>query len=239
MIYGQGSGSFTVTIDGNTPHPSTITPPAGTELDATMWTSLPKTVHTITFTSTSESGKLFGVVCENGTSNNLGTQSGLKVSNLGVSGTTTANWLSPAQNLHLMPLYAAYGQKVDAAFVKLGVNDLTSESPALTTAQFKANMTALRSTRSTWKTSDFVILSSLQPTQPAGATTTAMWETYVNAMYDLADSLDVPLIDLHWIVYGPAPSAIANGLTNGDGTPHPSALGYYREAEVLARLLGA
>lgn len=223
LMYSDAGGAFTVAIDGGAA--VTITPTGGSAIEVYTVNGLPSTTHTVVITAVGTAGAIFGI--------SVDSASGLKIENLGQSGTQGLEWQPTGawNNPYNIANYVLEGATPAATFCILGVNDLTA-TPRVTTAVYKDRITALRNS-ARFAGSDFIMMSTIQPYQ--ASTTLALWEEYVSAMYDLADSLDIPLIDTHSTIFGSAAIAAINGLSSGDGTPHPSPAGY---AAVAGSLLG-
>jgi lysophospholipase L1-like esterase len=96
----------------------------------------------------------------------------------------------------------------------LGINDAVAGDEVSTT------IAAITTIRQACSASDFFLY--LEP-QPA-AVDAAVWSTFGDALYQLADTLDVPLFDLQDRLGGYAVEA-ANGLT-GDAVAHLNRAGY-------------
>lgn len=99
----------------------------------------------------------------------------------------------------------------DVVFCGLGVNDIKNAVSPSTV------MTALTTLRTRYSTSDFVLVAS-QKLQDSSIPVVD-WEAFLLAIYNLADTLDVPLVD-HTARLGMySVFATANGL-NGDAEGH-------------------
>lgn len=95
-------------------------------------------------------------------------------------------------------------------FLSLGGNDLMA---GRTAAQITSALTTIRNR---YPNSDCVLIA------PAPVNTTlvpaATWDAYITALYDLADTLDMPLVDFRARI-GDYATFVANGLSN-DGQGH-------------------
>lgn len=221
--YGS-SGTFTLTVDGGTPGAGnvavtngayaagTVTPSGGSSVETlVVITGLSNAVHTVVYTSLGVANRhLIGANCL--------LSSGLVVHNFGRYGITAQTYAGniggavttqPAawETLVNSPIAVT----PDAVWIALGVNDITGG--ARTNDQIAADLTTLRNH---WPNSDAVIVAQYQPQAAADAT----WQAFVARLYDLADTLDVPLLDLY-DSSGGYTIANANGLM-GD-LVHPSA----------------
>ncbi|MCW2902897.1 MAG: hypothetical protein JWO67_5162, partial [Streptosporangiaceae bacterium] len=184
----------------------TITPAGGAIVQKyTLATGLANTTHTITLTTTNTAGAYMIAARVYGAA-------GLEVHNAAAFGAWASGpngWTATSDPTALVSrVNALLTVSPDVVWCALGVNDvLNAVTPSTITA-------ALASIRSTFSASDFILTAQYQP---SGATA---WATYVAALYDLADTLDVPLLDLY-DRSGGYTTANANGLM-GD-TIHPNA----------------
>lgn len=202
-VYTIGTaGTWSVTVDGG--EPQTMTTSTFTKLS---FTGLTEAVHTVVVTNTTAAGTsvaLFGATAWNATG-------GLVIHNTAVFGATLqhdtngwgkaatpVNWTRAWYTLKLMtatnlPGYGVAGGPTngtipDCVFIECGVNDLTNGDA------ISALVTALTNIRNLYANSDFVMF--LGP-DPANATAHAVWPDWGAALFDLADTLDCPLVDLY------------------------------------------
>lgn len=194
MNWSIDSGAVTGTVTGSG---------GGVELK-TLTTGLANTTHTITLTTTSTSASYVIAARVYGSS-------GLEVHNAAAYGTTGVSWADYTDPTMMDSRVASLlAVTPDVVWCALGVNDIATNGAAPTT------VTAALNTLRNRFTSDFVLVGQYQP---QGATQTN-WEAYLTALYNLADTLDCPLLDLYDRSGGYA-TANANGLM-GDAT-HPNA----------------
>jgi lysophospholipase L1-like esterase len=221
--YGS-SGTFSLTVDGGTPaggnvavtngtySAGTVTPSGGATVETlVVITGLSNAVHTVVYTSLGASNRhLIAANCLLST--------GLVVHNFGRYGITAQLYASniggavttqPAAWETIVNSPSAVTP--DAVWIALGVNDITAGGR--TNDQIATDITTIRNH---WPNSDAVIVAQYQPSAASDAT----WQAYVARLYDLADTLDVPLLDLY-DSSGGYTIANANGMM-GD-TVHPSA----------------
>lgn len=205
--YGDTSGTLSVSIDGAVGGAgfSAITPGGTSAWVKVSYTGLSNTVHTVKVTQTSTTAILLKGV-------NSFNSSGLLVHNMGENGLKASDWviLTPFTTAEITAEVVLPPASIDVVFCALGVNDAIA---ARTPAAIVADLTTLRNR---WSACDFVLVAQYQPSTVALAT----WQAYVTALYTLADTLDVPLIDL-LDRSGGYTVAAANGLM-GD-TIHPNA----------------
>jgi lysophospholipase L1-like esterase len=216
VYYFNNSGTFTVTIDGGSP--VTVTPTGAQSTGTYQVTGLSNATHTVLITSSSSTGYIIGV--------SVNQAAGIQVNTAGASGTKTTDWIASTFSSPATLAQTTAGAAPDAYFVALGVNDANVTSLATYATQLTTIVNTLKAT------SDVVLISMLPPTQ--NSVTTAIWQTYLSAMYDVADACNVPLIDVSNI-FGQTSDAIAAGLTSTDTVPHPNAAGY----GVIARAIRA
>lgn len=142
--------------------------------------------------------------------NNL-SQGGSKAFGTGVSDTDNEYWQDASDTHTLGQVYAAPTMSLtvpDLVIIEVGANDVDLDvSPANI-------VTALTDVRERYVDSDFILVGSWQK----AAVSDADHEAYVAALYGLADTLDVPLVD-HRARLGTWDQIVAAGL-NGDSSAH-------------------
>lgn len=217
IAYLQNSSPFTYAIDGA--GAVTVTPSGASALGKTTVTGLANTVHTVVITSTS--AVLFYplyVMIRQATS-------GVLVSNAGVAGSKSNEW-------QLSGYFTARDEAVylgaHLTIFCIEINDVIN---AVTPAVFKTNVDAALAQFLT--TGDVVIATSNNldtGTYPQDFT------PFNQALYELADSRGVPLIDYNT---RSGPWAGANTLGLMFDAFHPAAPWYADKARHLARLLTA
>jgi lysophospholipase L1-like esterase len=211
----SNSAAFTYSIDGAAA--VTVTPSGTNVLHTTTVTGLASTTHTVVITTTTNTATYVECV-------NVRQTSGIQIANHGISGSNTTHWIGP---LWYHAKAVAETLPSDGVFLSLGTND---SGTGVTIADFKTNMTTIVSAQKALGRPVMLIL----PTAPATTHVAyASWPNYVAAHYDLAESLDVPLLDLNDI-YGTQAQAMTNGMMFDE--VHEKEAGYALNA---ASILGA
>lgn len=232
------AGSWTYAIDGGAATAVTVS----TSFRHVSITGLAATTHTIVLTSTSTTkAEIHSVVCWNATG-------GLTNLNLSVYGsridpTVLTGWGTASTTSFTRRWYAEQavgsvnlpgygvasappgGVVPDCIFIQLGVNDWSLSN------WIAQNIAGLNTIRSRWASCDVVLFLDQQPGPSAGNE----WPQWATALYSLAESLDVPLIDLYNRC-GDHNTTFQNGLIASDRLHSP-----YRwqkeQGRVLAQLL--
>jgi lysophospholipase L1-like esterase len=211
VAYGSGSGPFTVSIDGAAA--VTVTPTGGGRADKYTVTGLTNNTHTVKVTTTSTTvTQVFAF--------NVWKSSGLQIHNMALCGMTAKQWAISgvgsrgwlSQNLGITP---------DVIHVALGVNDLNYSTTL--GADGPTTVVNVGKILDQWPNADAVIYA-----EPAPATTGTVptppsnetWAAYVEGLRDLADSRDIPMVDMFQRSGGSNANAAANGLM-GDAI-HPN-----------------
>lgn len=229
VYYAGNSSSMTVTIDGGAPVALTMDGVQHTVVQ--NFTGLANTVHTVVITSVGTSyNQVIGASVQGGTS-------GLRVHNIAVGGSTahystsgflatwdvtTAGYMNPI----LTGCLTASSITPDVVYVCLGGNDLANDSGYV----LANTIGALSALRTQYATSDFVLIGETM----TNAITTTKHETFLNGLYSLADTLDVPVIDMY-DRFGNYTQMVAN-LLMGDGA-HPNASAQFAFGQNIANLV--
>lgn len=121
------------------------------------------------------------------------------------------------------------GRAPDCLHIELGGNDLSN---AATNANIAAAITTIRGFL---PNSDCILYVIPQPS--SSLIPFATFDAWVASMYDLADTLDVPLVDLR-ARFGTYADMVASGLL-GDSTTHPRPEVYAETGLAVASLLSA
>lgn len=156
-------------------------------------------------------------------------QPSVNIINAGWGGSTTANWLINSPAYEPFPLIPVFNQEV--TIIDLGINECNSSGPAST---FKTNMQSLITQALTANSGNTnVILQMMNPV--SGSCTAALQQAYATALYQLAASNNVCLIDklARWQSY-----TNANTLGFMGNTLHPNQLGYADIAQSLINTIG-
>jgi lysophospholipase L1-like esterase len=215
VFFMGNSTAMKVNIDGGADHVLTFSNTNAPNV--ATFSGLADTVHTVVITTTAATyNALIGAsVFTPGV--------GLHVHNIAVggsyahypSGDFLASWdqVTPA---HMNPVLcgsvAAAGITPDAVFVGLGGNDVQNASYSQA-----GTLAAIAGLRAQFSTSDFILIgeTELSTHEAAGA-------ALVAAEYTLADTLDVPLVDM-LDRFGDYATMNGHGLIGGDGA-HPTAV---------------
>lgn len=216
LIRDSGTGQVKVTIDGV--DVETITG-GGTNADIIKsYTGLSDATHTIRFTKVgTTAGPAIGGWGVRKTS-------GLLISSIGVGGSTSADWAF-ANTISPGRITIAYGP-ADLHIIDVITNDVLQ---SVAVATYKTNMQA-EITEKVATGADVLLIADL----PKGGTDDAAYRT---ALYELADTNDLPLLDLRdrW---GTADLALTLGMMQNDKI-HATALGYVDKAAAVHSLLAA
>lgn len=199
------SGGFTVSIDGAAA--VTVTPAGGLTVQRYTVTGLSNATHTVRVTTTSTS-PVYLIAA------NVSGASGLIVHDIARYGSYASqndagSW-TPTGGVSIYTSRAGcLPTTPDVVWIALGVNDyqvVGITDPTIATA-------AISGIAGRFPSSDVILVAQYQPA------TNSNWPDYVTALHDLADSLDVPLLDMY-DRSGGTTVATANGLM-GD-TVHPN-----------------
>lgn len=199
-----GTGVFTYAIDGGAA--VTITAGNANSLKTTTVTGLSDTSHTVVITTVGTARVyIYSIEARRA--------AGLIVTNAGASGAKTSDF---EPNDFWRPGAVVVGRPRDLVLFGLGINDLAA---ATTAAALKASVIAI--IQKFTPASDVVLTTSSPAT---GTWSAAAWSAYVQAFYEIADELNIPLIDVSWrFSY---PDSVALGLQADNY--HPNAA-YYAE----------
>lgn len=175
VLYYQASGPFTVQVDALTA--VAVTPTGGTTFGVYTVTGMTNTTHAVKVTTTSSTATYIMAM-------RVRQATGLSVSSYGYVGTTTTDWNQTGVSFTYQTIYAAQTTSKDLALIQLGTND--ANLGLIPVATYKANLLAMVAFYQA--TSDVVLVTP----PPANGIDLTL---YRSAMYDVADALDVPLID--------------------------------------------
>lgn len=220
LRYSNASVAFEVAIDGGAP--VTVTPSGGTSLGTYTVSGLADTTHTVVVTRTTGALYLVGA--------NVRKTTGLQIHNVGLGGARVSD-LSLAQPYDARSLVRDV-LVPDLAIVNVMTNEAYTEVSAAT---FKINLDAMLTSLN-----NASIPMLLVAEIPAGGTTTpsgnAMNLTaYRTALYELAITFDLPVIDL-FERWGGTYSA-ANGAGMMADAFHPNAAGYGDYASAILSVI--
>lgn len=228
IYYYNQNGTWSYQIDGGAIVP--VTPGSMLQVVKVSVTGLPNTTHTVVITATA-AGVAANMFCINVRSAN-----GLDVSNFGSSGQTALTYLGASGWAAAVNNYLGIAP-VGIAILCLGINDANQ---GLGVTEFINNMTSIINGFQT-AGSQVMLMTPMTPSQPSDGQSlsipTATWTQYRQATYGLADTFNLPLLDLSdrgglW--------SVANGhglmYTPADGF-HPNGLGYEFMAQALYNVL--
>lgn len=204
--YSNLSSAFTFAIDGGATQ--NVTPNGTATLGKTTVTGLSNATHTIVITAPSDF--VFATAIE------IRGASGLVMHNLAFGGSTAANggpttaWTDTSShtslNTALKGTFDASGASPDLLLICLGAND------KFTGASDSVALDGIETMRNWYPNADCLLIQAWR--NPA--TSQAVYDTYIEGKYALADELDVPLLD--WQARtGTLTEAIARGSVSGDG----------------------
>jgi hypothetical protein len=211
--YLGNSGQFGIAIDGG----AVVNPPRSglVEVQKYTVTGLANTTHSVTMVDNLADGGaavLVGVQVSDPTK-------GLHMHNLGIYGEKAyvfdeaADVTLAAYNRQLM-VDSLGANKVDVLLMKIGANDING---GRTAEQLKTAMTNLRA-KARYSGADVVLIAQgLDPNTTNGL-------AYVDAMYDLADQFDCPLLDSA-ALHGTPAQALADGIITPLDNVHYNARG--------------
>ena len=253
LYYSGQSAAFTWTIDGAAQAAPSIA--HGATIQCIEVTGLSNTAHVVVVTASA--ANVFIIGCEVGYPSSGG---GISVSNLAVSGSGTQNgsgfgWKDVAVNYsYIWPLLkmptaldGTAGQTskpMPFHLITIGllINDWgTNVDPAT----YKSTLATIITTLQALSPAPSIILTvSAQAYNGSDSTPTYAWTNYVQALYQLADTYNLPLVDYGDRWSAPGNTDVQNWtLANGLGLMttanpfHPSALGYREQADALFSLL--
>jgi lysophospholipase L1-like esterase len=207
LFYFNNSGTFTYAIDGAAA--VTVTPTGASSIGKTTVTGLTNATHTVVISSTSASGYFIGAKIRQPT--------GLLISNFGASGTKTSDWINSSFSGE-QSMSTVINPTPDVVLIALGG---TNDSPGgvVSVSAYQANLASLVTTYQGLASAPNVILvSEICP----NTVTTAAFQPYTAAMYAVADSANIPLIDIS-DMFGTNAQATAAGLLQGDNLHYNSA----------------
>lgn len=138
--------------------------------------------------------------------------------------------VSTAPLISASGVQATIGQVPDAVHISLGANDL---GQGVSLVNIASGITAVRNLL---PSSDCILYANPQPAAASGIPT-ATYDAYVSSMYDLADALDVPLVDMR-ARFGAYTDWAGQGLA-GDGLAHANSFLFAEWGMAAASLLAA
>lgn len=216
-VYYRNTNGFTVAIDGGAP----VAVPSSSSgtLKTYQVTGLADTTHTVVITATVSFVYILGVEVSRTT--------GVRVANFGLSGSQSGMWNVADYD---GPMATVGTWLPDFVTLALGTND--QRTGPVPVATYKTNMQALITTAKGWSSAPDVALIAMPPNSSG----TAVVAPYIDALYELADSNDLPLLDFsdRFVSY-----TSANALGMMFDATHPNAVGQFDLGRtVLAGLYG-
>lgn len=216
LYYAQSGGPFTVSIDGGAA--VTVTPAGGNSIGVYTVGSLANTTHTVSVVRVSGNSEIFGFEVVSATS-------GIRLVNEGIGGslvtaTGSSGWFTAEQTI----AGSTAGFSADLAFLMWETNDTGVTADATYQANLQNAITQIKNRG----TADLVLVTAVPSSGKDFTTKNAI-------LYGLADSNDLPLIDLQDRM-GTYTSTNSLGLMS-DGL-HPTASGYADVARAVQQALG-
>lgn len=157
-------------------------------------------------------------------------QASLNLVNAGWGGSTTGAWLFNGQGYNVFPEIPALNQ--DFTIINLGNNDCTGGTSAAT---YKTNLQSIITQALTANSGATTVI--LVPPNPVsnGTCTTSVEQGFVNALYQLAVSNNLCVID-NFALFG-SNYTTANSLGLMGNGLHPNQLGYRDQAQAIFDVL--
>jgi lysophospholipase L1-like esterase len=185
IVTSTDANTFTYAVDGGTAvtvTPSSLGPPGMGAALVTV-TGLADTAHTVVLTSPGPSRYIYAA--------GLRPATGVVLENAGLSGSTVDDWARMDNGVYSAAetLFAPTHIDHDAVVIELGMNDRWQGVPVAT---FTAALSALVDRAQARGASVFLVASN----SPQGWATAPTWADFVAAIYAVADTQDVPLLDL-------------------------------------------
>ena len=214
LRYLNSGASFNYVLDGGAS--TLVTPTGGNSVGVLTLTSLANSTHTLVITS---NGSNCGIV---GAAVWRSSTAGVRFWNAGIGSSTTNLWYNTGQWYYASGVVTAYGAHL--LTIMLGINDVAASVSAAT---YAASIQGII-TQAKAQGSEVLLI-----TPNDSNTNTSV--PYIQSLYGLAASNDIPLLDLNdrWGSYALANTA---GLM-ADGN-HPNLAGYGEIATAVLNILG-
>lgn len=178
IISQYGGGSVTYAIDGQAA--VTVTASGAQSLQTITVTGLAAGNHTVVITSTNGTVYIYSV--------EFALSTGISVTNGGASGSTVSAFWAPGTFYN--DLGAVLQQNPHLVLFGMQINDLAQgTTPAAYFTALQGVLSAIQAV------SDVVLCTS---NAAAGAWSPAQWSAFNAVQYQLADQLNIPLIDVSW-----------------------------------------
>lgn len=187
------SGSFTYTIDGGSP--VTINPNV-TQMVLTRVTGLPNTTHTVVLTASASRAYVAAIGVNNA--------KGICLMNASQCGSSAALWLGT--NAYSDLINVLISAQPNVVLAELGSND---QAQGVAVATFQTSMQSLITKLKTANATPFLTATMQYP-----------GNAYWNALYNLADNNNLPLLDLQDLM-----ATVPSDLKESDGQ-HLNGAGY-------------
>jgi hypothetical protein len=221
LWYYNTSAPFTISVDGGVAQ--SITPSGSQDIGSWTVAGLSSANHTILVTNTSASPVyLIGASQDS--------YAGIRIQNFARYGWATGGYMNaswPSGRAAIQGVLGTGNHTPEVTFIALGCNDLHN---GITPSQYASNITSIAQFAQGLG-SDVILIAYQEPGDtPAGA-----WAAYINALYGVADTLDIPMIDLY-ARWGGYSIASANNLM-GDTYGHNNLLAQKDWSRVVTSLL--
>lgn len=217
VAYLDNSGPFTVSVYDDTDtiigSPVTVTPGGSATTAVYTRTVAGDTTHKVVVTTTSATATY---IC----GFRVGKTSGLRVSALAGFGWAASGYYTPTSTFSVPNIINGMVPSIDVVHAAFGLGDVYA---GRTTSQFAAD---LKTVRAKFPSADCILYSDMEHQQHSTA-------AHIAAMYDVADELDVPLVDMHQRSGGSYTAANAAGLVSGQ---YPTTKGHHLWADFAANL---
>jgi len=151
----------------------------------------------------------------------VGKTTGFRVHTLGGFGWAASGYYTPTSTFSVPNLINWMIPSIDVVHAAFGLGDVYA---GRTVAQFKADLITIRAR---FPSADFILYSDMEHEQHSTA-------AHVAAMYDVADTLDCPLVDMRQRSGGSYTAANAAGMVSGQ---YPTTKGHHLWAMLAANLM--
>lgn len=222
ITYLNNGGPFSYSIDGAAP--VTVTTSGSQTYGTVTVTGLTNATHTVRVAATSTApAAVIGVRVTNPAAN------GLTVTRAGISGSKASDWANGS--VVGLPIRDVTALSPQVVVISVGINDATAgATPAAVKTSFLSIVQQLRDAGA------LPIINVMPHAQPFSITA-AQWDAYVSALYEVADTAGVALVDMNYR-WGDWNTAEKSGLF---GSPsdlaHPGPAGHADHARVMADVL--
>lgn len=186
IITSEASAGFSYTIDGGAP--ATVTTSGASALKVITVTGLSNASHTLVITAAAAGDSYVYAA-------GFRQATGVIVENAGITSATAGNWIAEpfGAGAGFGPAWSLFstGSPVrDVVIIELGVNEAFTAVPPAT---YRANLTSLVG-QAQAAGADVMLATSNRPATTSVATAT--YDAILSAAYDVADTKDIPLLDM-------------------------------------------